>query len=127
MGIIKEKMIQDLVIRGMSNRTQENYLGCIKQFVKYYMKSPDLLTLEDINSYQLYLIRDRQISVSYFNIQVAALKFLYGVTLKQEWNIELIPYHKDSKRLPVVLSKQEVVQLYNAVSYINGNGKLKSE
>ncbi len=42
MGIIKEKMIQDLVIRGMSKRTQENYLGCIKQFVKHYMKSPDL-------------------------------------------------------------------------------------
>jgi len=82
------------------------------------MKSPDLLTLEDINSYQLYLIRDRQISVSYFNIQVAALKFLYGVTLKREWNIELIPYHKESKRLPVVLSKEEVVQLYKAVSYI---------
>ena len=118
MGIIKEKMIQDLVIRGMSKRTQENYLGCIKQFVKYYMKSPDLLSLEDINSYQLYLIRDRQISVSYFNIQVAALKFLYGVTLKREWNIELIPYHKESKRLPVVLSKEEVVQLYKAVSYI---------
>ena len=118
MGIIKEKMIQDLVIRGMSKRTQDTYLNCIQQFVKYYMKSPDLLTLEDINSYQLYLIRDRQISVSYFNIQVAALKFLYGVTLKREWNIELIPYHKESKRLPVVLSKEEVVRLYKAVAYI---------
>ena len=118
MGVIKEKMIQDLVIRGMSKRTQDTYLNCIKQFVKYYRKSPDLLTLEDIHSYQLHLIRDRQISVSYFNIQVAALKFLYGVTLKREWNIELIPYHKDSKRLPVVLSKEEVVQLYKAVSYI---------
>ena len=118
MGIIKEKMIQDLVIRGMSKRTQETYLGCIKQFVKYYMKSPDLLTLEDIHSYQLHLIKDRQISVKYFNIQVAALKFLYGVTLKREWNIELIPYHKESKRLPVVLSKEEVVRLYKAASYI---------
>jgi len=77
-------MIQDLEIRGFSERTQDTYLMCIKQFVKYYMKSPDLLTLDDINSYQLYLIRDRQISVSYFNIQVAALKFLYGVTLKRE-------------------------------------------
>jgi len=86
--------------------------------VKYYRKSPDLLTLEDIHSYQLHLIRDMQISVSYFNIQVAALKFLYGVTLKREWNIELIPYHKESKRLPVVLSKEEVVMLYKAVSYI---------
>jgi len=118
MGIIKEKMIQDLEIRGFSERTQDTYLMCIKQFVKYYMKSPDLLTLDDINSYQLYLIRDRQISVSYFNIQVAALKFLYGVTLKREWNINLIPYHKESKGLPVVLSQEEVVQLYKAVSYI---------
>jgi len=51
MGIIKEKMIQDLEIRGFSERTQDTYLMCIKQFVKYYMKSPDLLTtLTPINS-----------------------------------------------------------------------------
>ena len=118
MGIIKEKMKQDLEIRGLSERTQESYLGCIKQFVKYFMKSPDRLTPDDIHTYQLHLKRDRKISVNYFNIQVAAIKFLYRVTLKRDWNIELIPYHKRSKRLPVVLSQEEVVRLYKAVSYI---------
>lgn len=118
MGIIKERMKQDLEIRGMSKSTQESYLGCVKQFVKYFMKSPDRLTLDDIHTYQLHLKRDRKISVNYFNIQVAALKFLYRVTLKRNWNIELIPYHKRSKKLPVVLSQEEVVRMYKAVSYI---------
>jgi len=118
MGIIKEKMIQDLEIRGLSKRTQESYLGCIKQFVKFFMKSPDRLTPDDIHTYQLHLKRVRKISVNYFNIQVAAIKFLYRVTLKRDWNIELIPYHKRSKRLPIVLSQEEVVRLYKAVSYI---------
>ncbi len=70
------------------------------------------------HTYQLHLKRDRKISVNYFNIQVAALKFLYRVTLKRNRNIELIPYHKRSKKLPVVLSQEEVVQLYKVVGYI---------
>ena len=49
MGAIKEKMKRDMEIRGLSKRTKESYLGCVKQFVKYFMKSPDRLSLEDIH------------------------------------------------------------------------------
>ena len=118
MGIIKERMKQDMEIRGLSENTRDAYLSCIKQFVKYFKTSPDQLTLEDIHTYQVFLIRDRKVAGNTFNQYVAALKFLYGVTLKQEFNITLIPFHKRSIKLPVVLSREEVVQLYKAVSYI---------
>jgi site-specific recombinase XerD len=118
MGAIKEKMKRDMEIRGLSPRTQENYLGCIKLFVKYFMISPDKLGLEDIYTYQAYMIRDRKVAENTYNQYVAALKFLYGRTLQRDWKIELIPYHKRSKRLPTVLNREEVVKLYKAVSYI---------
>ena len=118
MGAIKEKMKRDIEIRGLSKRTQESYLGCVKQFVKYFMKSPDHLSLEDIHTYQLHLIRDRKVAENIFNQYVSALKFLYGQTLKRDWKIDMIPYHKRSKRLPVVLNREEVVKLYKAVPYL---------
>jgi len=118
MGAIKEKMKRDMEIRGLSKRTKESYLGCVKQFVKYFMKSPDQLNLEDIHTYQLHLIRDRKVAENTFNQYVSALKFLYGQTLKRDWKIDMIPYHKRSKRLPVVLNREEVVKLYKAVPYL---------
>ncbi len=116
MGAIKERMKQDLAIRGLSENTQQSYLTCVKQFVGHFMISPERLGLNDIRSYQLYLIRERNVAESSFNVHVAALKFLYGITLQRNWNLDLIPYHRKSKRLPVVLSREEVVQLYHAVS-----------
>ncbi|MHA2497747.1 MAG: tyrosine-type recombinase/integrase [Candidatus Hodarchaeales archaeon] len=118
MGKIKEKMKQEMELRGLSELTQEAYLACIKQYVKYFMKSPDKLNLDDIHAYQLHLVRERKVAENTFNQHVAAIKFLYGMTLKRNWKIELIPYHKRRKRLPVVLSRQEVVQLYKAVRCI---------
>ncbi len=116
MGAIKERMKQDLAIRGLSENTQQSYLTCVKQFVGHFMISPERLGLNDIRAYQLYLIRERNIAESSFNVHVAALKFLYGITLQRRWNLDLFPYHRTSKRLPVVLSREEVVQLYHAVS-----------
>jgi site-specific recombinase XerD len=118
MGIIKERMKKDMEIRGLSENTQEAYLSCVEQFVKYFMTSPDQLTLENIHTYQVFLIRDRKVAGNTFNQHVSALKFLYGVTLKQKLNITLIPFHKRSIKLPVILSREEVVQLYKAVSYL---------
>ena len=118
MGIIKERMKQDMEIRGYCERTQESYLTCVKQFVKHFKKSPDQLGLEDIHTYQVYMKRDRKYAVNTFNQHVSALKFLYGITLRRNWNISLIPLQKMERRLPVVLSREEVRQLYDAVSYL---------
>ena len=74
MGAIKERMKQDLEIRGLSENTQQSYLTCVKQFVGHFMISPERLGLNDIRSYQLYLIRERNVAESSFNVHVAALK-----------------------------------------------------
>jgi integrase/recombinase XerD len=124
MGKVKEKMKQQMEIRGLSARTRESYLADIEQFVRHFMKSPDQLSLDDIHDYQQHLIRDRKYAENTINQHVAALKFLYRSTLKRDWNIEMIPYHKRSKKLPVVLSRDEVKMLFKATENIKHRAML---
>jgi site-specific recombinase XerD len=118
MGAIKERMLEDFEVRGFSDRTRETYLAIVKQFVRYFMKPPDQITLEDIRKYQLYLKEEKKYATNTFNLHVSALKFLYNVTLKKHWYIERIPYSKRSKPLPVVLSREEILRMYKTIEYI---------
>ena len=116
MGAIREKMRQQMVIRGLSEGTQESYLGAAAQFVKFFMVPPEQLGIEDIHAYQHHLIRERQFAAATYNVHVCALRFLYQTTLKVDWRIDAIPFSKKNKTLPVVLSPEEVLSLYGAVS-----------
>ena len=111
MGIFRDMMERDLQIRGFSPSTQHCYLGRMKEFVRYFMQPPDELTTADINRYQLYLARERKVSWEVFNQSVAALRFFYRITLQKGLEIERIPYQKTGRKLPVVLSQQEVKAL----------------
>lgn len=114
MGKYRDRMERDLRIRGFSPSTRECYLGRMKAFVRYFRRPPDQLTLEDIHAYQLHLTRERKVSWAVFNQSVAALRFFYGVTLQQAWDIRRIPYQKTGRKLPVVLSQDEVQALLQA-------------
>ena len=122
MGAVREKMKQQMEIRGLSENTQESYLRAAAQLVKFFMVSPEQLGVEDIHAYQLHLIRERQLAAATYNVHVAALRFLYQTTLNVDWRIDAIPFSKKNKSLPVVLSPEEVLSLYDAV----GNVKHKA-
>ena len=118
MGMLRDMMVKDMRIRGFSPGTQEVYLNCVKNFVKYYGRSPDQLGLEHIKQYQWYLTSERKLSYSYFNQCVAALRFFYMVTLEKDLDIKRIPYKKREKKLPEVLSKKEVCAILKALDNI---------
>lgn len=111
MGIFRDMMERDLQIRGFSSSTQQCYLGRMKEFVRYFMQPPDELTTADINRYQLYLAQERKVSWGVFNQSVAAVRFFYRITLQKDLEIERIPYQKTGRKLPIVLSQQEVKAL----------------
>ncbi len=73
----KEKMIQALQVRGYSKRTEEAYVKCMFNFIKFLMISPDKITPEDINLYQVNLVRKRKVYYCYFNQTVCAMRFFY--------------------------------------------------
>ncbi len=115
---LRQRMYGDMQIRNLSKTTQKRYIDRVAAFANYFRTSPENLGLEEIRLYQLYLLNEKKVSSSTLNVTVCALPFLYKITLKREWNIEHIPYARREKKLPVVLSPEEVVQFLGAVESI---------
>src|SRR5437667_2920577 len=109
-------MIEDMQIRNLAVNTQESYVRQVSLFAKYFQKSPELLGPEQIRAYQVYLTNEKKLSTGSIVIAISALRFLYRVTLKKDWSFaDLIPAPKMPKRLPVILSPEEVLQFLDCV------------
>jgi len=115
MSPLRKKMLEDLRVRNYSGKTIDTYVRCVAQFARHFGKSPDLLGPDDIRAYQVYLVERKKSSWSAFNQTVCALRFFYQVTLGREWIIEHIPFPRQERRLPVVLSVGELRALFRSV------------
>jgi site-specific recombinase XerD len=115
---LRQRMLEDLRIRNFSPHTAAAYVRYIRRFAEHFGRSPDRLGPEHIRTFQVHLTSVAKVSHSTLQNWVGALRFFYGVTLGKRWMIEKIPYPKDERRLPVVLSKEEVSRLLAGVSNI---------
>ncbi len=115
MGKLQDKMQMVMELKGLSPRTQKTYRLCVRRFVAHFGRSPEALGTEDIRSYLHYLLRERQVSASSVNQHYSALKFIYETTLGLEWQATQIPRTKRPKKLPVILSQDEVRGLLASV------------
>jgi integrase/recombinase XerD len=114
MGKYFNQMKQDLELRNYSANTVTIYLDHMNNFIKFHMKDPSLIELEDITTYQVYLVYSKKVSYSTFNLAVCSIKYFYRHILDKGFRIDLIPYQRKAKSLPNVLSKQEVMRIINA-------------
>lgn len=112
MATLRQRMIDDLLIRNYSEQTRARYVALVARFARHFGKSPDLLGPEEIRSFQLYLVQEKHASWSLLNQVVCALRFFYRHTQGKDWAIDHIPYARTAKRLPVVLSTKEVEALF---------------
>lgn len=112
---LRQRMLEDMQLRGYAPATQTNYVHYIADFARYYNTSPAHLDLEDIRQYMLYLIHDRKLSPESINVFVTAAKFLYLTTLEAPWGDEQFPRVRRPHKLPVVLSPEEVVQFFDHI------------
>lgn len=114
---LRERMIEDMRVRNLAPLTQTTYVEHVLRFARYFNKSPEALGPEDIRAYQVYLTQERELAPSSILITVAALRFLYKVSLKKNWTIEeVIPAPKKPQKLPNVLSPDEVLKFLGCVS-----------
>jgi site-specific recombinase XerD len=111
---LRQRMIDDMTVRNFAPNTMLAYLKQVSYFSRYFGKAPDRLGPEEIRSYQIYLAKEKKVSVSSRTVAVSALRFLYAVTLKQDRIIQTIPTPKKEHRLPVILSPEEVLRLLQA-------------
>lgn len=112
---LRQRMIEDMEVRNFTEQTRKRYVKAVASFARYYGTSPERLGPEEVRDYQVYLVKKRRSSWSHMNVSVCALRFLYRVTLNRPWDVERIQYAKQPKKLPVVLSPEEVVQFLEAV------------
>src|SRR4030095_10849651 len=82
---LRQRMIEDMQLRGLSDRTQVAYVAAVRQLAEHYGKSPDQLSDEDLRQYFLYLTNDKKASRSGLTIALCAFKFFYEQTLQQAW------------------------------------------
>lgn len=106
-------MLEDMQIRNLSENTQASYLQQVSLFAHHFRRSPEGLGPENLRGYQVYLTNEKKLAPSSILIATAALRFLYAVTMKRPWDLEqVLPM---PKRLPVILSPEEVVHLRGCV------------
>ncbi len=116
---LRQRMIEDMQVRNLAPHTQRVYVEQISRFARHFGKSPELLGPADIRAYLLYLGQDRELSASSIVVAVSALRFLYKVTLRRDWRIEeVIPSCRKPQRLPIVLSRDEVLRFLDAVDLL---------
>src|SRR5246500_29600 len=81
---LRAKYIRDLIIRGRSKNTQEAYIRSVRDLARFYRRSPELISYEEVTAWLYHLIKERQLSASSVNVAVSAVRFLYAVTLGRE-------------------------------------------
>lgn len=105
---LRQRMTEDMQVRNFSLNTQLAYLQQVTNFAKYFDTSPERLGPADIRAYQVHITTERKLAPGSLSIIACALRFLYKVTLKQDWVKEEIPLPKTPYKLPVILSREEV-------------------
>ncbi len=113
---LRQRMTEDMQVRNLSPHTRSTYLLQVSLFARHFHQSPEALGPEEIRSYQVYLTNEKKLAPSSILIAVSALRFLYRVTLHKDWTLpDIIPAPKKPQKLPVVLSREEVLQFLASV------------
>ncbi len=113
---LRQRMLEDLQIRHYSPTTIRLYLYAVREFAKHFGKPPDQLGAEHIRRYQLFLTKEKKVSTSTYVLMVCALRFFYTHTLHRKVAIERIPFPRRERKLPLILSRDEVKALLEAPS-----------
>lgn len=111
---LRQRMIQNMTIRGFSPRTHQSYIAAVRDLAKHYRRSPDALSMAEVQAYVAFMATTRKLSWSTCNVAVQAFRFLYHVTLRRDPVAFEIPLAKASQRLPEILSRDEVAQLLDS-------------
>ena len=107
MSPLRRRMIEDMTIRKFAPKTQHDYVQRVKSFAVFLGRSPDTATFEDVRRYQLHLTASG-VGVASLNQTVSTLRFFFRVTLKRHDIVEHTHFNRRPRKLPVVLSPEEV-------------------
>ena len=112
---LRQRMIECLQLRGLSERTQESYVRSVRQLAQHYHKSPDLISEAELRQYFLFLKNVKHYSRNTMTIAICGIRFFYKDTLRRDWHIFGIVRPTPEKKLPVILSREEVRRILSLI------------
>ena len=112
---LRKRMIEEIQLRGLSEKTCRSYVGEVSKLARYYNTPPDKITYEQIRDYFVYLKNEKNLSRSSTTIALCGIKFFYEKTMRWDWTPISFVRPGKSKKLPVVLSRQEVKRLFKHI------------
>src|SRR3972149_3681177 len=112
---LRQRLIDDLQLRGYADRTVEAYVRAVVQLARFYHAAPDQLTEEQVRHYLLHLTTVQKVARGTHTIALCGLKFFYQHTLGREWTVLKVARPKGERKLPVVLSREEVWRILDCV------------
>ncbi len=118
---LRRRMIEDMTIRKFAPKTQASYIRAVRHFTVFLGRAPDRASAEDLRRYQLRLASSG-VSVASQNATVTALRLFFTVTLGRSAVTDRMPFVREPRKLPVVLSGQEVARLLEAAPGLKGPG-----
>jgi len=116
-------MLDDMTVRNLSPATQQSYVYAVAKFSHFFDRSPDQLGVEEVRAYQIHLA-GLGLSWSHINQVSCALRFFFGVTLGRQEAFDRIVSAKEPKKLPVVLSAEEITRFLQAVPGLRSRAAL---
>ncbi len=114
---LRQRMLEDMQLRGLSPKTQRCYVHAVQQFAQHFGKSPTLITEEELRQYFIYLSTVKRVSPSTVTIALCAIKFFYERTLHQPWPVFDLLRPPQQHKLPAVLSVDEVQRILNSLRF----------
>jgi integrase/recombinase XerD len=112
---LRKRLLEELQRRNYSPSTARGYVIAVKQFAEYFGKSPDRLGAEHLRRFQLYLLQEKKLASGTVEMRMSALRFFFKKTLKRrDVGLDDLPFPKRPRRLPTVLSPEEVTRLIEA-------------
>lgn len=115
---LRQRMIEELRRRNYGERTIKSYVAGVAAFAKFHRRSPELLGPDDVRKYQLHLRDEKRLSFSTYNIVTCALRFFYRYVSPKNDVVGMVPFARVERKLPVILSQDEVRSLLDAVDNI---------
>ncbi|MFQ5401795.1 MAG: tyrosine-type recombinase/integrase [Anaerolineae bacterium] len=112
---LRQRMLEDMQLRGLAPKTQDSYLRAVRQLAAYFGKSPDQVNEEELRAYFLYLKNEKKASRSACTVALCGLKFFFEQTLQREWRAFDLVRPPKERKLPVVLSRAEVRRILGQV------------
>ena len=111
-------MIEDMALRGFTAKTQASYVRSVEHLARYFGQSPDTLSDAQIRRYFVHLTCERKLARPTVTIALCGIKFLYESTLRRDFTVTGVPRLKREKKLPVVLSREEVRAILGKVTEV---------